>query len=263
MDLKTIISKMGLDAEELLREYQRVSSTLGRLGLSEYESRGYVALVALGSGTANDVADIAQIPRTSAYKVMKSLEAKGFAQPKPGRPRSFSPVEPAEVSARLVAEVRESFEKIASVRNVLSERGVPQLVYTIMGKERVFEKIGEMLDRSEHTFVISSPSFTGLRRRLGKRFAAASSRGVRVVVITSPFVKVPRGLEAVRREGLIATDVISDGRSALLAAPDLSACGYTDNETLAAHLDEFLRIMSERRPSGRGPGAAGPSSPRP
>lgn len=247
MDLKTIISKMGLNADELMQEYQRVSSLLGKLGLSEYESRGYVALVALGLGTANNVADIAQIPRTSAYKVMKSLEAKGFAISKPGRPRSFSPVEPSEVSARIVADVRESFEKIGSVRNVLSERGVPQLVYTIMGKERVLEKIGEMLDRSEHTFVISSPSFTGLRTRLGKRFGAAASRGVHIRVITSPFVKVPKGFDVVRREGLIATDVISDGKSALLAAPDLSACGYTDNETLASHLDEFLRIMSEKR----------------
>lgn len=247
MDLKSLISKLGLKAEDLWQEYQRISSVLARLGLSEYEARGYVALVALGSGTANLVAEVAQIPRTSAYKVMKSLEAKGFAQSKPGRPKSFAPVDPSELSVRVVAEVRESFERISSVKNILSERGVPQLVYTIMGRERVLDKIGEMIDRTEHTFVISSPSITGLSRRLGKRFVAATSRGVRIRVITRPFVKVPKGIDVVRREGLIATDVVSDGKAALLAAPDLSACGYTDNETLAAHLDEFLRIMSEAR----------------
>ena len=247
MDLKSLISKLGLEADDLLEEYRRVSSTLSRLGLSEYEARGYVALVALGSGTANLVAEIAQIPRTSAYKVMKSLEAKGFAASKQGRPRTFAPVDPSEISVKVVAEIRESFEKISSVKNILSERGVPQLVYTIMGRERVMDKIGEMLDRTEHTFVMSSPSLTGIWRRLGKRFAAAISRGVNVKVVTSPFVKVPKGIEVVRREGLIATDIVSDGRAALLAAPDLSACGYTDNEALAAHLEEFLRIMSERR----------------
>lgn len=245
MDLKSLITSLGLDAEGLMEEYLKVSSTLTRLGLSEYEARAYVALVALGSGTANNVAEIAQLPRTSAYKVMKSLEAKGFAHSKEGRPVSFSPVDPSDASSRLVSEVRESFEKLASVKNVLSERGVPQLVYTVMGRDRVLEKIGEMLDRAEHTFIISSPSFTVLRRRLGKKFSAASSRGVRVKAITSPFVKVPKGMDIVRREGLIATDVISDGKTALLAAPDLSACGYTDNEALAAHLEEFLRIMSE------------------
>ncbi len=248
MDLKSVISKLGLDAEELLEEYQRISSVLVRLGLSEYEARGYVALVALGSGTASLVAEIAQIPRTSAYKVMTSLEAKGFAQAKQGRPRSFAPTDPADVAARAVAEVRESFEKIASVKNILSERGVPQLVYTIMGRERVVDKIGEMLDRAEHTFVLSSPSITGLSGRLGKRFTAATSRGVHIRVITSPFVKVPKGIEVFRREGLIATDVVSDGKSALLAAPDLSACGYTDNEALAAHLEAFLKVMSDNKP---------------
>jgi sugar-specific transcriptional regulator TrmB len=247
MDPKSIAEKLGMDAQELLQEYQRVSSTLVRLGLTEYEARGYVALVALGSGTANLVADVAQMPRTSAYKVMKSLEAKGYVSQKAGRPRSFSPVDPSEVSSRVVSEVRESFETLSSVRNILSERGVPQLVYTIMGRDRVLDKIGEMLDRTEHTIVISSPSITGLSRRLGKRFAAATSRGVKMRIVTSPFVKVPKGIEVVRREGLIATDVVSDGKSALLAASDLSACGYTDNEALAAHLEDFLRVMSERR----------------
>lgn len=245
MDLKSLVKSLGMDAGELWEEYVEIASMLGRLGLSEYESRAYVALVALGSGTANDVAEIAQIPRTSAYKVMKSLEGKGFAHSKAGRPVSFSPVDPSEVSSRVVAEVRDSFERIGSVKNLLSERGVPQQVYTIMGRDRVLEKIGEMLDRTEHTFVISSPSITVLRRRLGKRFAGATSRGVRIKVITSPFVKAPKGIEIVRRDGLIATDVVSDGKTALLAAPDLSACGYTDNEALAAHLEEFLRIMSE------------------
>jgi hypothetical protein len=30
-----------------------------------------------------------------------------------------------------------------------------------------------------------------------------------------------------------------------VAAPDLSACGYTDNEALSKHLEDFLRIMVE------------------
>jgi sugar-specific transcriptional regulator TrmB len=102
-----------------------------------------------------------------------------------------------------------------------------------------------MLDRSEHSFVISSPSIAEFRRRLGKRFTNAISRGVRVTVITNPFVKVPENVTVIRRRGLIATDVIADANNALLAAPDLSACGYTDDETLSQHLQDFLRIMSE------------------
>ncbi len=231
--------------ESLRKQYSEIASTLSKVGLSEYESRAYLALVALGPNTANIVASVAQIPRTSAYKVMKSLEAKGFVKEKSGRPVSFTPVDPEELSRRLVAEVEDSFSKVGSIKDVLSQRGVPQLVYTIMGKDRVLEKIGEMIDKSESNFVLSSPSISEFRRKLGKKFSNAINRGVQVTIITSPFVKALRGVKIVRRKALIATDVISDGKTALLAAPDLSACGYTDNEALSRHLEDFLRIMSE------------------
>ncbi|HJX05069.1 MAG TPA: helix-turn-helix domain-containing protein, partial [Thermoplasmata archaeon] len=136
MDLKKAISKLGGNFEELQKEYLRVAGTFEKFGLSEYESRAYLALVALGSGSANFVASVAQIPRTSAYKVMKSLEGKGFAKEKPGRPVSFTPTDPEELSRKLVGEVEASFAKVATLKDLLSERGVPQLVYNIMGKER-------------------------------------------------------------------------------------------------------------------------------
>lgn len=245
MDLKTIARNAGANVDGLLEEYGRITRTLSNLGLTEYESRAYVALVASGTSSASFVADIAQIPRTSAYRTLQGLERKGFAHSRGGRPRKFTPAEPSELGERAASEVRETFVRIDSVKDLLSQRGVPQLVYTIVGKERVLDKIGEMLDKSEHSFVISSPSIAEFRRRMGKRFTDAISRGVQVTVITNPFVKVPENVRVVRRKGLIATDVIADASNALLAAPDLSACGYTDNETLSQHLQEFLRIMSE------------------
>lgn len=245
MDLKKTVSKLGGNYDDLMKQYNEVSSTFSRIGLSEYESRAYVALVAVGPSSANLVANIAQIPRTSAYKVMKSLEAKGFVKEKTGRPAAYTPVDPSELSKRFVTEIEDSFSKVSSLKNLLSERGVPQLVYTIMGKDRVLDKIGEMIDKSEMSFVMSSPSISEIMRKLGKRFSNTISRGVQVTIITSPFVKAPRGVRVIRRKALIATDVISDGKTALLAAADLSACGFTDNEALSKHLEDFLRIMSE------------------
>ena len=245
MELKAIIRSTGKDVDALLREYESISSVLRRLGLSEYESRAYLALVASGSSSASFVAEVGQIPRTSAYRILQGLEEKGFARTNEGRPMTFTPTDPSALGDRYANEIREAFSKIESLKDVLSTRGIPQLVYTILGKDRVFEKIGEMLDRAEHTFVISSPSIAEFRRRLGKKFTKAISRGVQVTVITSPFVKVPEHVKVIRREGLIATDVIADSNNALLAAPDLSACGYTDNEALSEHLQDFLRIMSE------------------
>ncbi|MEM0342692.1 MAG: helix-turn-helix domain-containing protein [Thermoplasmata archaeon] len=244
MDVNNIASEMRLDRSDLLSKYMSVARMLAGLGLSEYEARAYLALVALGSGSASVVARIANIPRTSVYKVMARLGETGYVRRKPGRPASFTPVDPSEVSKRLVAEVEECFKVISSAKEILSQRGVPQLVYTIMGKERVLQKIGEMMDKAEHTFVMSCPSLSEVRRTLGKQLSNCVSRGVQATLITSPFVKAPPGVRVVRRSGLIATDVISDGKTALIAAPDLTACGYTDNEALSRHLEEFLKIMA-------------------
>lgn len=246
MDLKKLVNQLGGDFDALMKEYVEISGNLSRFGLSEYESRSYIALVALGPTSANLVAQVAQIPRTSAYKALKGLEKKRFAVEQKGRPVSFAPVDPSQLAEVLSEQVKESFGKISRMKDLLSDRGVPQLVYTILGRERVLDKIGEMLDKSAHTLVMSSPSISVIRQKLGKKFANALSRGVSVTVITSPFLKAPSGVKVIRRKALIATDVISDGKTALLAAPDLSACGYTDNETLSRHLEDFLRIMSER-----------------
>jgi len=247
MDIKNAMSKLGANYDELEKEYRQVSGTLTRFGLSDYESRAYVALVALGSSSATFVAEVAQIPRTSAYKVMKGLQDKGFVRLKEGRPRLFAAEDPSEVSKRIVSDMEQTFSKLNRVKDLLSQRGVPQLVYTIMGKDRVLEKIGEMLEKSERSFVMSTPIISQIHRPLAKKFSNALSRGIGITVITSPFVKAPRGVVVIRRKSLIATDVISDGKTALIAAPDLSACGYTDNEALSRHLEDFLRIMGESR----------------
>ena len=246
MDLKKIVKHLGGDFESLTKDYEEVSGLLSRLGFTDYESRVYVALVALGPSSANIVAEVAQIPRTSAYKAMRGLQRKRCVVEQKGRPRAYVAVDPVEVSRSLSADVEKSFAKISHVKDILSERGVPQLVYTIMGKDRVYDKIGEMLDKSEHTLVISTPYIPQLRSRLSRRFSNAATRGVQVTLITSPFVKAPKGVRVIRRKGLIATDIISDGKTALIAAPDLSACGFTDNEALSRHLEDFLNIMAER-----------------
>jgi sugar-specific transcriptional regulator TrmB len=231
--------------EELEREFLNVSGKLEALGLSAYESKAYIALVAHGYGNAELIAKTAQIPRTSAYSVLKSLEAKGFAIATTGRPVIYKPEPPSKIYERVRAELEETFQKLELIHEILRERGEPQLVYTITGKDKVTEKIGELLDKSTKNFIISTPVMSEVRENLGKKFQNAMKRGIEITVITEPLQKVPWEVKVVRRSGLIATDVISDGASALIASPDLNACGYIENASLARHLEQFLQILME------------------
>lgn len=231
--------------EALEREFKSVSGKLESLGLSAYESKAYIALVAHGYGNAELIAKTARIPRTSAYSVLKSLEAKGFAIATSGRPVIYKPEPPTKIYERVRAELEETFQKLELIHEILRERGEPQLVYTITGKDKVTEKIGELLDKSSKNFIISTPALFEVREKLGKKIQDAIKRGIEVTVITEPLQKIPWEVKVVRRKGLIATDVISDGKSALIASPDMNACGYIENAPLARHLQQFLEILME------------------
>ncbi len=231
---------------DLQRDHAEAASILQSLGLSSYEAKAYIALIAHGFGNADTIAETAKIPRTSAYKALSSLVSKGYAISTRGRPMIFKPETPSKAKEKVLKQVETVFDNLQLIHEVLMDKGEPQLVFTITGKQRVLSKIAELLDTATRTFMMSTPTMADIREALSKRFDAAVKRGVVITIITDPTQRVPAGAEVVRKQGLIATDVISDGEKALLAAADLTACGYTDNAALAAHLQNFLMILMER-----------------
>ncbi len=230
-------------------EFRRAVEVLGKVGLTQYEARAYIALVARGVGDASTVASAAGIPRTSAYKVMESLAAKGYAQAAGGKPILFRPTPPLDVAETLKGAIQDVFDQLASLHRVVAEHGEPQLVYLLSGREKVVGKIAEMLDAATETFILTIAQVSEVRDELAKKIQNAIKRGVRVTFVTAPLQKIPDGVEHVPRENLLAAEALADGRHALLAAPGLEACGFTDNPILTAHLKQFLEVILERGPS--------------
>ncbi len=229
-------------------EFRKAAEVLGKVGLTQYEARAYIALVARGLGDAATLATAAGIPRTSAYKVLESLAEKGYAKPTGGKPILFRPTAPLDVAETLKTAIQEVFEKLALLHRVVAEHGEPQLVYLLSGREKVLQKIGELLDQTTEAFILTTPQLADLRDELGKKVQHAVKRGVKVTFITTPLQRIPEGVEFVQRENLRATEVLSDGAHALLAAPGLEACGFTDNPILIAHLKQFLEMILEKGP---------------
>ncbi|MBI4416898.1 MAG: TrmB family transcriptional regulator [Euryarchaeota archaeon] len=242
------LSKILGSSVDLEKEYEKVARTLESIGLSSYEARGYVALVAHGFGSAEAIAETARIPRTSAYKVLQSLCLKGFAISTRGRPTIFKPESPSKIKEKVTEHISETFDRLDLLHEILRDKGEPQLVYTVAGKARVLGKVGELLDTCTDTFIIATPTMHEIRENLTKKLDSAIDRGIRLTIITEPLQKVPEGAHTYWRKGLIATDIIADGEKALIASPDLQACGYTDNANLAKHLENFLHILMEQMP---------------
>ncbi len=250
MDIVDIISQSN---ETLMEEYHKIAADLALLGLSDYEARAYIALVAHGVGDAETISTTAQIPRTSVYKALDGLEEKGFAHATEGRPRLFRPEEPGKIGDNIIGRLKDTFSKLDSIREILREQGMPQLIYTIGGKAKVVEQIGDMLDKANETFMMSTPTMAEFRPALEKKVASAVKRGVMITVLTPHGQKVFPDIQVNRKNGLIATDVIVDSHTALIASPDLETCGFTDNAYLASHLENFLQIAVDSLPSKEEP----------
>ena len=235
-----ILDVLRLDLKDLEKEYEKLAAVLEKLGLGSYEARLFVAAVVKGYGSADELAELSMVPRTSAYKALQSLEEKKFVSSSPGRPAIFHPVELDDIKSRVQSELDDAFDKLGSVKGLLSEKGTPELVYTMAGKKRIMAKIGEMLDGAKVRFLISSPMMKEIRSEHQQRFKEAVKRGVEVIIISEPMVKLPEATRVFRKKDLMATDVITDGEMAIIASPDLDLCGYSDNPFIASHLEHFI-----------------------
>lgn len=237
---------LEIDMDEIREEYKRISEGLQKFGFTEYQAKTYTALVAHGVAEAETIASTANLPRTSVYKALDSLHDMGYVVVSEGRPKIFKPAGPLEVKSRISRELDDIFGRLNTLYEILSEKGEPQLVYTINGKEKVLDKIGEMINRTENEIIISTPDFSTILDKTEKELETAINRDVKITVVTSPREGISLDAEIKRKEGLIATDLISDSERALLATPGFEACGYTTNPSLAQHLVDFLDILMDR-----------------
>lgn len=157
--------------ESLRREFED-------LGLSSYEARMLLALLAAGSASTPQLGSASGIPRTSAYQVLQSLAAKRLVERLPGDwPAMWASPGRDEVLDRLVAAQEERLasyrERTEHLRGLLADMpGGPSVampyVHLLRGPAHVRRcydqllteaKVGfEMFTRSPYAYALGQPN---------------------------------------------------------------------------------------------------------
>ena len=89
--------------------------------LNIYEAKVWIALLSKGIASAREVADISGVPRSRTYDVLESLEKRGFAITKIGKPVKYISVKPTEVIEKMKSYVmQEAQDKVVSLVNLKS-----------------------------------------------------------------------------------------------------------------------------------------------
>lgn len=95
---------------------------LNEMGLSEYESGAYLAVLQGGLMTAAEISAASDIPQSRVYDVLEDLEEMGFVTLQPGRPKKFGPIEPELAVQHYVEFKRSQFEnEISQTRDIGNE----------------------------------------------------------------------------------------------------------------------------------------------
>lgn len=89
--------------------------------LNIYETKVWLALLGKGTASAGEIAEISGVPRSRTYDVLESLEKKGFAIVKIGKPLKHIGVKPRMILEKLKNDVRRNAEeRIIGLSNIKS-----------------------------------------------------------------------------------------------------------------------------------------------
>jgi sugar-specific transcriptional regulator TrmB len=178
-------------------------ASLRDLGLSEYESRAYRALLDTGSATAKELSSSSEVPMGRIYDVLNGLEGNGLVRSQAAsRPKRYVAVEPETALDRLVEARRHELEQQAERYESVAAELADDLDATgpvegqfwtaAVGPDETVELLLERLSAADEELlhVAGLPSAQIDIGTVGQQvldaFAAALDRGVSVSVLIDP-----------------------------------------------------------------------------
>ncbi len=163
--------------------------------LNIYETKVWLALLTRGISTAGEIAEMSGVPRSRTYDVLESLEKRGFAIEKIGKPVKYLAVRPDIVIEKIKNNTAQyAEEKIKTLENLkdtsefeelkaLHKSGVEpinnrDLSGSIKGRTNLYTQMRTVMDDAEkllyivtskHELISKQRMFTDMFEKLKKR----------------------------------------------------------------------------------------------
>lgn len=169
---------------------QEAVELLQQLGLKEYESRAFVVLSRLPRGTAKDISDRSEVPRTRVYDAVRVLESKGLVEIQHGSPQQFRAVPVAEAVETLRKEYDQRVESLRSrlsTLDSLDEDGnadATHEVWSLSGAEAIRTRTTELVHEATEEVLLVVGTASAFTDDLADALRLAGERGVSVTVGT-------------------------------------------------------------------------------
>lgn len=182
--------------------------------LNIYETKVWLALLGKGMASAGEIAEISGVPRSRTYDVLESLEKRGFAIVKLGKPVKYLGVKPHIILEKLKNNVRsDAEERIVTLSNIKSTEEFVKLeeLYkgsvspvkredisaAIKGRSNISNYLREILQNARKEVIIcTNAEDIGFKLKLFQQtIAELAKHGVKVKMALSGDEKMVKKIE--------------------------------------------------------------------
>lgn len=115
------IYKVSFDSNNMIVKKDMVAKIRDYFDLNIYETKVWLALLSKGLASAGEIASDSGVPRSRTYDVLESLEKKGFAIVKIGKPVKYLGVKPKIIIEKLKNNVRSDADERVKALGTLRE----------------------------------------------------------------------------------------------------------------------------------------------
>ena len=91
---------------------EKTMDALKGIGLNLYERKIWVSLLAKGTATAGELAEMSNVPRSRCYDTLESLAEKGLVIIQPGKPIKFVAVAPEQALENVKKKIEEKLRSL-------------------------------------------------------------------------------------------------------------------------------------------------------
>jgi sugar-specific transcriptional regulator TrmB len=132
---------------------------LQQLGLKEYEARCFVGLSRLHTGTAKQLSEMTEVPRTRVYDAIRVLEAQGLVEIQHSSPQQFRAVPLDEATETLRDQYEDRVERLHdaldTVEIVEEDDETPvQQVWAMSGRDAIENRTNQLIDEAAVEIVL-------------------------------------------------------------------------------------------------------------
>jgi len=220
---------------------------LGALGLTEYESKVYRALLREHPATGYQLSKTAGVPRSMVYEALGRLEARGAVlRTLEGKATLYQPVPPDTLLGRFEDETRRRVAELRAQLALLYNRQEEGRLWNFSGRKEALRYAAELIGAAQHELmlVLSDADVEALRDLL----LAAAKRDVHLGVILTgqsafdagQVVRHPRRETELHRMGETLV-VVADEREFLIASGHAnSSATVTTNSNMVLIARQFI-----------------------